>query len=125
MRKLIFLLVLILVSCKDAKPINKPSNLISDDKMAELIADFAVNDQMSFLNVGGNLETGSRYILKKHNVTAKQFSESYTYYVADPRKLDKIFSKAQEIVKDLDPKAEAFFEKREKELNKNMPELAR
>lgn len=125
MRLLSIIVVLLLFSCKDAKPIHKPANLISDKKMSALIADFAIGDQMSFLNSSGNLEISSRYILKKHNVTAKQFSESYTYYLASPKQLEEIFDNAQEIIREQDPGAEKYIEKKQKDINKNLPEFAR
>ena len=116
---------LVIMSCKDSKPVNAPANLLPAKKMSELIADFAINDQMSYMNSGGNLETSSRFILKKHRVTARQFSESYKYYLASPTQLQNILDDAQEMVKDKDPEAEKYIDKKLKEVGKTVPQLAR
>ena len=86
MRKLFpVILMLVLMAC--SKPLNEPKNLIPKDKMAEMIADFAINDQMGILNQSGNMETNSIYILKKYNTDSKGFNESYKYYLASPSDL--------------------------------------
>lgn len=125
MKRLIFLLVLILFSCKDSKPVNAPKNLIDKEKMSALIADFAINEQMGMINPSGNLDISSRYILKKHGVSAKQFSESYQYYLSSPETVRGILDDAQEILKNQDPEAEKFIDKKLKEINKNTPAFAR
>lgn len=116
MKKLIFLFVLILVSCKDSRPVNTPKNLIDKDKMAALIADFAISDQMGMMNPSGNLDTSSRFILNKHGVTAKQFTESYEYYLSSPATVRDILDEAQDIIKSQDPEAEKFIDKKLKEI---------
>lgn len=118
MKRLSFFLVLMLVlgSCQEAKPVNAPQQLISQDKMAELIAEFAVNDQLHNLNAKGNMEQSTRFILKQHQVTAQQFSESYQYYLSSPRKLESILKEAQDIIKQKDPEAEQYIEQ---QLNKS------
>lgn len=112
MKKLIFLLVFTVLACKDSKPVNTPKDLISPSKMSEILVDFAINDQMSYLNSAGNMETGTRYILNKHKVEAKAFYESYNYYIAQPRKMERILSNAQDLLEDQDPKAKEYIEKK-------------
>lgn len=118
MKRLSFFLVLMLAlgSCQEAKPVNAPQQLISQDKMAELIAEFAVNDQLHNLNAKGNMEQSTRFILKQHQVTAQQFSESYQYYLSSPRELESILKEAQDIIKQKDPEAEQYIEQ---QLNKS------
>lgn len=110
--KRLFFLLLIIFSCKDPSPVIKPKNLLSEEKMSELIAEFAINDQMGILNPNGQLEVSARYILKQHKVDAKQFSESYKYYLASPQDLEKIFTNAQEVLKRKDPKAKDYINKK-------------
>ncbi|MBF5026904.1 DUF4296 domain-containing protein [Planobacterium oryzisoli] len=124
-RALLFLLLLTCSwACKDPAPVVAPKALLSEEKMAAVIADFALNDQMSYLNPEGNLELQSRYILKEHKVSAKTFAESYKYYIASPRKLESIMDQAQEIIKKKDPKAEAYINKKTEE-NGEVPAFAR
>lgn len=122
MKNLILLFTIFaIVGC--SKPIDEPKNLIPKHKMSEMVADFAMADQMSFLNQTGNLETQTRYILKKHNVTAKQFSESYKYYLSSPSSLDKIYDDAQEIIINKDPDAEKYIDKKMEQNKTSAPYL--
>lgn len=122
MKRLIGLFVfLFLVSCSDY--IDKPKNLLDKSIMSEIMADLAINDQVSYIYQGKNLESGTRYILKNHNIKADDFVESYKYYVATG-KMNKIVDNAQEILLEKDPKAEGFI-KSKSEKNKNLPPLAR
>ncbi|MDO5615329.1 MAG: DUF4296 domain-containing protein [Cruoricaptor ignavus] len=106
----ILLLILMLISCKDAGAVNVPKDLISEEKMSEIIADFAINDQMGYLNAKADMAIGSRYILEKHKISAKAFSDSYKYYLASPRDLAKIMENAQEIVLKQDPEAKKYID---------------
>lgn len=125
MKRMLLLFVLVLFSCKDSKPINTPKNLIDQDKMAAVIADFAINEQMGMINASGNLDISSRYILKKHGITAKQFTESYEFYLTSPDTVRDILDNAQEILKSQHPEAEQFIEKKLKEVGDTTPPFAR
>lgn len=122
MKRLALILFFSTVAC--SSPIDEPANLIPKDKMAELIAEFALNEQMGAINPNGNMETNTIYILKQYGVTGKQFSDSYKFYLASPSKLDDIYDDAQDIIKEKDPEAEKFIEKKLKE-NKGIPNFAR
>lgn len=122
MRRLIGLLTfLFLVSCSEY--IDKPKNLLDKDKMSEIMADLAINDQVTNTYLNKNLESGTRYILKSHNVKADDFVESYKYYVATG-KMNKIVDDAKEILLEKDPKAKGFVESKSK-TNTNLPKLVR
>ncbi|WP_300349979.1 DUF4296 domain-containing protein [Chryseobacterium sp.] len=122
MRRLIcFFMFLFLVSCSEY--IDKPKNLLNTDKMAEIMADLAINDQVTNTYQGKNLESGTRYILKNHHVKADDFVESYKYYVATG-KMNKIVDNAQVILLEKDPKAKGFVEKKSKP-DTNLPKLVR
>jgi len=122
MKRLIFLFVfLLLVSCSEY--VDKPKNLLDKSTMSEIMADLAINDQVINTYQNKNLESGTRYILKTHNVKADDFTESYKYYVATG-KMNKIVDKAQEILLEKDPKAKGFVEGKSKP-NTNLPKLVR
>jgi len=80
--------------------------------MSELIAEFAINDQISILNQNGNIEVNSKYILNQHKVTGTAFTESYSYYLSKPNTLRKIFNNAQEILEKKDPAAKEYIKKK-------------
>ena len=58
---------------------DKPKDLLSKDKMAEIMAEMALNDQATIINTKANLELGTRSILKKNNIKPDNFVTSYSY----------------------------------------------
>lgn len=122
MKKLLFIILsFLMVSCSEL--IDPPKNLIAKDKMSELIAEFAMNDQINNFIPNTNIENATRYALKKQNIKAADFIESYKFYIATGE-LEKILNNAQEIVLAKDPAAKDYIEKKLKE-NKNVPAFAR
>ncbi|WBV55470.1 DUF4296 domain-containing protein [Chryseobacterium daecheongense] len=110
MKKLIFLFVLMLVfSCK--KYIDKPKNLVSEGTMSEILADLAINDQATFMFQNTNLESGTRFVLKTHNVKPDDFVASFKYYVVE-QKMSGIADDAQKILLKKDPKADQYVKDR-------------
>ena len=123
MRNLIALITLLfLSSCSEM--VDKPKNLLSKEQMSEIIADFAIYEQAYTVNPTSNLEITSRYVLKKHKITAKDYRDSYKYYISRPNQLDKILKNAKEIILDKDPKLEGYMEKLEKK-NPNLPSFVK
>lgn len=123
MKKIIFLFTLLFIfSCSEI--VDKPKNLLSKDEMSEVIADFAIYDQAYTVNSTSNLEITSRYVLKKHKITAKDYRDSYKYYISRPNQLDKILKNAKELILDKDPKLEGYMEKLEKK-NPNLPSFVK
>lgn len=118
-----FLIVVtfLLASCSEL--IDPPKNLIEKDKMSEIIAEFAINDQMSTFFPQTNIENLTRFTLQKNKITATNFVESYKFYTATGD-MEKILNNAQEIVMAKDPAAKNYIEKKLKE-NKNVPAFAR
>ncbi|ASK31472.1 hypothetical protein CEY12_15745 [Chryseobacterium sp. T16E-39] len=122
MRKLIFLFVLMFVfSCKEY--IDKPKNLVSKDKMSEILADLAVNDQATFMFPNTNLESGTRFVLKTHQVKPDDFVASFKYYVVE-QKMNDIADEAQKLVLKKDPKADQFVKDKIKK-NLNPPNVSK
>ncbi len=105
----LILIVLLFVSCENL--VDEPKNLLSQDKMAEIMAEMAINDYATAINTNANLEVGTRFILKKNNIKADNFISSYKYYVVT-KKIPKIADKAQEIIKQKHPEAEEYINKK-------------
>ncbi len=110
------------LSCTEA--IEKPKDILSQEKMSEIIADFAINEQS--YTIGGNINTenATRFILKKYNIKGQLFTDSYKYYMTDPDTMKEILDEAQKIIVSKDPNAEAFINKKLKE-NSGIPAQAR
>ena len=115
-------LAIFTLSCTEA--IEKPKDILSQEKMSEIIADFAINEQS--YTIGGNINTenATRFILKKYNIKGQLFSDSYKYYMTDPDTMKEILDEAQKIIVSKDPNAEAFINKKLKE-NSGIPAQAR
>ena len=115
-------LAIFTLSCTEA--IEKPKDILSQGKMSEIIADFAINEQS--YTIGGNINTenATRFILKKYNIKGQQFTDSYKYYMTDPDTMKEILDEAQKIIVSKDPNAEAFINRKLKE-NSGIPAQAR
>lgn len=122
MKKLIFIFVLLsMFSCGDY--IDKPKNLIDKDTMAEVLAELSLNDQATFMYQNKNLEAGTRYILKTHNIKTNDFIESFKYYVVKDE-MKAITEDAQKIVLEKDPKADQYVKDKLKK-NGNVPSFVK
>ncbi|MGC5744617.1 DUF4296 domain-containing protein [Chryseobacterium sp. NFX27] len=122
MKRLIFIFVMLcMFSCGDY--IDKPKNLIEPEKMAEILADLAITDQAVIIYQNKNLEEGTRFVLKNHQVKSDDFVESFKYYVVKDKMKD-IAEDAQKIVLKKDPKADKYIKDRLKN-SENLPALNR
>ena len=121
MRNWTFILLLFFFGCSNL--IDRPKNLISKNEMSELVAEFAINDQINIYIPGTNVEDATKLALQQRNLKAKDFVESYKFYTASGE-LEKILNNAQEIILEKDPAAKDYIEKKLKE-NKTEPNFAR
>ncbi|WP_230380123.1 DUF4296 domain-containing protein [Kaistella gelatinilytica] len=122
MKKYLFIIFsLLMLSCSQL--IDPPKNLIPKDKMSEIVAEFAMNDQINTYVPGSNLENATRMALKQRKIKPADFIDSYKYYTATGD-LENILNDAQEIILAKDPAAKDYIEKKLKE-NKNTPPLVK
>ncbi len=120
MKTLILVFVFLgLSSCSDY--IDKPKNLVDQDVMAEIVADLVMNDQVNFMYQNRNMEAGTRFILKSHNVKPDDFVESFKYYVIKEEMTD-IANEAQQILLKKDPKADKYVKDKLKQTELGMPQ---
>lgn len=117
--KKLFLLCLwtLLYAC--SAPAEQPQNRLSKDKMAEIIADLAIYNQSYYVDPKINLEDADRFVLKKHNISAKDFQENYQFYTYTPSALDEIFGKAKKIILKKEPNLKIENKKEEPAIMKN------
>ena len=121
MRKIAFVLFsFLMMACTEL--INKPKNLVPKEKMSEVLADFAMNEQLTVVDQGLNLDNATRYTLQQKKIKGNDFVESYKYYTASGE-IKEIIDRAQDLVINQDPKAKIYIEKKLKE-NKNVPAFA-
>lgn len=104
---------LLITACSEAVP--KPAKLIEEEKMSQIIADFAIADQIKNVQPKTNLDAESLLILKKYGIKGDDFVNSYQYYISKPRTLESILDEAQNIVMKKKPDAQIYIEKKLKE----------
>lgn len=120
-RLILFLLSLFMLGCSEL--IDPPKNLVPKDTMAELLAEFALNEQLGMVVSNVNLDNATRFALQQKKVKGNDFVESYKYYTATGD-IEKIMTQAQKIILNKDPAAKEYIEKKIKE-NKNVPPFVR
>lgn len=88
-----FGLLFFLVSCLDAA-IEKPSNLIDESVMEDILYDLSLLDAIQSQNPydGGNKRiTPKAYIYKKYKIDSVQFTQSNRYYVSQIEQYKKMY----------------------------------
>jgi lipoprotein len=115
--KKIFVMVIFLAlfSCNNSA--KKPKNLISKEKLSEVIADFAIYEQAYVIQPKMDLEDANLFVLKKHNISARDFKDSYNYYILDSKSLNEIYDNAKKIILEKDPKMKEYLKKNKFEDN--------
>ena len=122
MRKFAFVLFsFLMVACTEL--INQPKNLVPKDTMSEVLAEFAMNEQLTVIEQNINLDNATRYTLQQKKIKGNDFVESYKYYTASGE-IEQILNDAQDIIINKDPAAKIYIEKKLKD-NKNVPAFAR
>jgi len=100
--KYLFILSIVLIfSCNNdgLQTVDKPKNLISQEKLAEIISDIHLAEsglQLSNLSPDSlNRMTAGYYdfIFDKHQVKQSDFEMSYNYYLGKPPEMDSIYLK--------------------------------
>ena len=94
------LIIFLFIGCSD----NVPDNLISKEKMENIIFDIMIlNAASGFdLKIDNNF-LSDELIYKKHNIDSLQFFESELYYSKNPRDHYEIYAKVKiRILKSID-----------------------
>ncbi len=97
MKKLsVFLIIGILVWGCSKEKTSKPSNLIPQDQMEEILYDLsmlqAVRSANYTLYQTENINP-EQYIYKKYNIDSLQFAQSHRYYIADIEQYEQMLDK--------------------------------
>ena len=104
MKKLsvLFFCFVLFVSCQNT-PIEKPDNLIDQDKMVDIFFDITVLEAMksqTTLVLENNKINPNTYIYKKHHIDSLQFANSDKYYASDVKKYKEIFDAVNKRIED-------------------------
>ncbi|HET7361380.1 MAG TPA: DUF4296 domain-containing protein [Salinimicrobium sp.] len=113
----IFLIFIILVSCQDIEPVEKPANLIPAEKMVNVLTELALLhgaksfDRRTLERSGLQPE---KYLFEKYNIDSIQFAKSNTYYSANPEIYLQIYDSVNARLEALKVKYEALKEEQER-----------
>lgn len=94
----VFFGALLLYSCQDIEKVEKPKNLIPEQKMAEILTDLSLLNSAKNYNRKFLEETGLKpdeYLYSKHNIDSAQLSQSTRYYAANQTRLEAIYKKVK------------------------------
>ncbi len=97
-RYLLLLLFGVFFSCEN-QLVEKPDNLIDEDKMVEVLYDLSVLEAIKSQRSVELAQSGvdyKTYIYEKHKIDSVQFAKSNRYYASDLDNYKKIFDKVKE-----------------------------
>ncbi|GAB2760749.1 DUF4296 domain-containing protein [Salinimicrobium soli] len=112
----VLLLLVLLISCQDIKKSPKPENLISEDKMVEILTDLALLHGARSYNKNLLQEKGiipSEYIREKYNIDSTRFRISNNYYTENYKQYQKMYSQVKENLEQLRVKYDSIREQEE------------
>ncbi|MDL5510959.1 DUF4296 domain-containing protein [Arenibacter sp. M-2] len=110
----------LLLSCNE-KVVEKPENLIPEDKMATILYDVALLNAGKIINESTLNEYDIQpmaYIYNKYGIDSVQFVKSDTYYASIPTEYEAIYTK----VKDRLERDEKFFEEKRQQKQDSIKE---
>jgi len=90
--------LIVLVSCSQTV-IDKPENLIDEDKMVTILYDLALLEAMNSQKpaiLDSNQVDVTKYIYKKHKIDSMQFAVSSQYYASDIENYKSMYEKVAE-----------------------------
>lgn len=118
MRTIIFIFVcVLLLRCGNSDRPEKPENLISKDKMSDVIYDVFVLNAAKGINnriLENHGIMPQEYVYKKHNIDSLQFAKSNDYYAYDIKIYESIMEKVKQKLEAEKAKNEALILKEEK-----------
>ena len=120
----VFFLAL-LFSCKN-DGVKKPSKLIEEEKMVDILYDMSILEAIRSSNPGvleeNSIESRS-YIYKKYDIDSLQFLENTTYYASDLKKYRKMYEEVENRIVSNKIVADSLIKKKQEEDAKKAVEL--
>ena len=96
---LCLLMTLILVSCYDVQKPEKPDDLISEDKMVDVLVETVIMSSAKGINKRELENKGilpDSFIYKKHKIDSLQFVNSNNYYAYDIENFNQIYTRVKD-----------------------------
>ena len=99
MNRIALFLSLLLLACNGNDRPPKPDNLISENKMSDILYDVFVLNSAKGMNkklLENNGIFPQDYVYKKHNIDSLQFAKSNEYYAYDVKTYEAIIDKVKQ-----------------------------
>ena len=102
MKKLVFFIAaIVLFSCRQGDVVDKPDNLIDEDKMVNVLYDLSVLQGMRAQSrevlEDKNIDP-KEYILRKYKIDSTTFVQNHRYYASRLKQYEKIQQRVKEKV---------------------------
>lgn len=122
----IFIVLSLLFFSCNREGVKKPSKLIEEDKMIDIIYDISVLDAILSVNQRTLEEhnvNSKTYIYKKYAIDSLQFAENSAYYASDLKKFKKMYEIVENRIIENKKIADSLSKKNQEEVNKKAVEL--
>lgn len=110
MKKLISLVFIIILSVGCHKIVEKPKNLVSQEKMTEVLVQIYLHQQPTYMNqipsVEWNPTEKDIQIIQSHGLKVDDFTDSYRYYVVKPEIFSAILLEVRNELENMLPEEE-------------------
>lgn len=122
---LILFFLLFFLSCKN-DGVKKPSKLIEEEKMVDILYDISILDALKSSNprvLDENNIDSQTYIYKKYAIDSIQFVENTAFYASDLKKYKKIYETVEKRIEENKKVADSLLKIKQIEDNKKAEEL--
>lgn len=95
----IFGILLLITACQGIKKSDKPDDLISEDKMVDVLTDISLVHGARSYNKDLMIEKGidvQKYVFEKHDIDSLQYIKSHEYYSENYREFEDIYARVKE-----------------------------
>lgn len=110
MKKLISLVFIIILSVGCHKIVEKPKNLVSQEKMTEVLVQIYLHQQPTYMNqipsVEWNPTEKDIQIIQNQGLKVDDFTDSYRYYVVKPEVFSAILLEVRNELENMLPEEE-------------------
>lgn len=110
MKKLISLVFIIILSVGCHKIVEKPKNLVSQEKMTEVLVQIYLHQQPTYMNqipsVEWNPTEKDIQIIQNHGLKVDDFTDSYRYYIVKPEIFSAILLEVRNELENMLPEEE-------------------
>lgn len=113
----VFIIACFLISCQNIEEVKKPDNLISEDKMVDVLTELSILNSAKNKNKRILEATGLQpdtYLYSKYKIDSLQLAESTTYYAKKYDQFEGIYQKVKQNLEVMKSKMEVIREEEQR-----------